>query len=158
MDPATVDRVSEPFFTTKEMGRGTGLGICVKMQHLVADLDGSRFYRDSSSTRHRVSGIQTQVHEDLLDLRRIRVDRGKVRPKINSELDAISEHALQEFLSLPDQGIEVHVVGLQHLLARKGKQLSDETSRAGYLFADRLKPSPRRAVLRDLLVSQLCPS
>src|SRR5260370_7130365 len=121
------------------------------MQHLVADLDGSRFYRDSSSTRHRVSGIQTQVHEDLLDLRRIRVDRGKVRPKINSELDAISEHALQEFLSFPAQGIAAHVLGLQHLLARKVNQLSHDTTPPIHLFADPPNPPPRTSPLRNPL-------
>jgi CheY-like chemotaxis protein len=42
MDQATLDRATEPFFTTKGPGKGTGLGL--PMVHGLAEQSGGRFY------------------------------------------------------------------------------------------------------------------
>src|SRR5260370_10247413 len=130
----------------------------MEAREFCTDVNLSRLYHDPSSVRHCVSGIQTQVNDDLFHLGGVGGHRGEIRRKDCGELDAVAHHTPEEALDPCDQGIQVHILGLQDLLPGKCKQLSDQTSRASYLFADRIEPLTRRAVLRHLTVSQLRPA
>ena len=75
---------------------------------------------------HRVAGVDGQVHQHLLDLRRVDADapEGGVEPR--HDLDVLAEERPQHARGVRDEGVEVDDLRLQHLLAAEGEELAHE--------------------------------
>ena len=54
MDPATRDRIIEPFFTTKPVGQGTGLGLDIAQRIVARDHGELRLESAPGDTRFQV--------------------------------------------------------------------------------------------------------
>ncbi len=67
MDAATLARATEPFFTTKEVGKGTGLGLA--MVHGLAAQSGGTLRIESSPGRGTSIELWLPVAERVLDVR-----------------------------------------------------------------------------------------
>ncbi len=106
--------------------------------HLI-DLHVFRFDGQGSPARHRIGGIHNQVQEHLLDLPGIGLHPPEWLAQVDPVLDVLPQQALQQPSHLHDQFIQVENLGLQHLPAAEGQQLSRQQRRpvcnAANLFA-----------------------
>jgi len=73
----------------------------------------------SSAFRHSISRIQTEVHEHLVDLDRVRQRDAKIRCRAETDLYVLSNYPSQEAYSFLDQVVEVDPSRLQDLPARE---------------------------------------
>ena len=85
----------------------------------------------------------------MLDLPGIRPHQSQVGREIRGEVDVLSDEAAEHLLGGLDDSVEVDDPGLEHLLARKGEQLSGETHRAVDSSPDLLHRSGRRITFRQ---------
>ncbi len=77
---------------------------------------------------HSIAGIDRQVHDDLHDLPWVRLDFRQRGVEQYFLLDIFSHQALQHFLVLSYQRVQVHHFGLEYLPAAEGKQLQGQRS------------------------------
>src|SRR6202022_391882 len=80
-----------------------------------------------TSSRHRISRVDDEVHQHLFELPWIRVDclNGGVEGYL--ELDIFSDEAAEHLLEAADDVVNVHHSWLHHLLPAEREQLSSET-------------------------------
>ena len=109
----------------------------------------------AATMRHRVDRVDDEVHEHLLHLVRIDSDLSEVRVQRGHQLDVLPDQA-------PDDGLEVahHVVqaqdlGLEHLLAAEGEQLSRQRGRSVRALLDQLDVGAARMLTADALEHEL---
>jgi CheY-like chemotaxis protein len=65
MDKVILDRVFEPYFTTKDIGEGTGIGLAVV--HGIVERHGGAIYVDSKPGQGTIFTIFLPAHEGLLE-------------------------------------------------------------------------------------------
>ena len=97
-----------------------GFGI----DQLVGDLDD-----EAAPVRHRVPGVDGEVHEELLDLARIGHDGPQVTSQRSLDLDVVAEQALKHVDQIRDQRADVQSFGRDDLTAGESQQLPGETRR-----------------------------
>src|ERR1700680_2599979 len=73
--------------------------------------------------------VHHEVHQHLLELARIGVDRSDFWIERYLELDVLSDQAAKHVLEVADYGVDVHHPRLHHLLPAEREQLSGETGR-----------------------------
>ncbi len=74
-------------------------------------------------SRHRVPGVDRQVHDHLLELSRVGVDAIERRIQSGHQPDVLADQALQQRFSASHDLIEVQHLRLQDLLAAEREQL-----------------------------------
>jgi hypothetical protein len=91
-----------------------------------------------TSSRHGVAGIDGKVHEHLLQLTGVALDMAEVWLERSYQLDVLADDALEHFLRVDHQGVEVQHPGGHDLLAAERQQLTSKRGRpfsgAGDLF------------------------
>ena len=89
-------------------------------------LDVAGLDRELASLWHGVTSVDGQVHDDLLELAGISFHptQGGVHP--GDQLDILADQAPQHFLKVPDDGIEVHHLRIEHLFPAEGEELADQ--------------------------------
>ena len=87
------------------------------------------FDRDASATRHRVSGVETQIDDDLLDLAAIDLREGQRRGQHRRERDVLADETPQHRAGVLNDRVHVHRMRLEDRLASEEEQLSGEERR-----------------------------
>ncbi len=100
--------------------RGMEAGV-VGVEGDVGGLDGQL-----PAVRHGIAGVDRQVHDDLLDLSGIGLDRADVRARHHDQIDVFADQPGQHFHVFRDHAVQVNDLGSQHLLAAEGQQLAGE--------------------------------
>ena len=83
------------------------------------DIDGPQ--RQHPATRHGIAGVDRKIHDDLLNLAGIGLDRTQLRIKHRYQFHVFAEKAEKKFFHLLDQGIDVQHPGGEHLAAAEGQ-------------------------------------
>ncbi len=104
-------------------------------ERLVDDHVG-RLDAQRAALRHRVAGVDREVHQDLLDLVRIGLDRPQVRAGHRQQLDVLADQAAQHAVQVQRQLAEVDDPRLDDLLAGEGEQTVREVRGALRRLAD----------------------
>ncbi len=102
----------------------------VRVGILLIELDIAGFDGELPSARHRVAGIHGQVHDDLLELSRIRQDVSELARQMHCEVDVFTEQAAEHALDPPDDLVHVRDPGLDDLLAAEAQELSGQGCRS----------------------------
>ena len=79
---------------------------------------------------HRVARVDGKVHDHLLELIEVGLDRPDVAPVGHLELDRLAEEAREEHRDVGERLVEIDDGGPQRLPPRERQQLADETGRA----------------------------
>ena len=101
-------------------------------------------YRQSASLGHGVPGVDGEVHDDLLDLARVRLDVAQAVRQRSGETYVLADDAAQHPVQLPDDRVEIEDAGLQDLAAAEGEQLTCEGSCVLGRFQDLADLAPLR--------------
>jgi PAS domain S-box-containing protein len=132
MDPAVIDRIFEPYFTTKEVGDGTGMGLSV-VHRIVKDCGGDiRVYSEP--------GEGTTFHVYLP-----RIDTSAIAPETVPTEPA--PRGKEHILFVDDEEQIVHMV--RQMLERLGYHVTGRTSSVEALQAFRAQPEKFDLVITD---------
>ncbi len=96
------------------------------MLRLLTDADILDFDEQPAAVGHGVTRVQTQIHQNLLDLAWVGPDDAKVVSQIHLNLDSLADDIAQQADFFAGQLIQVCIAGLQQLAARKCQQLAGE--------------------------------
>jgi signal transduction histidine kinase/ActR/RegA family two-component response regulator len=138
MDPATLERIFEPFYTTKAPGRGTGLGLSV--------VHGIVKSHDAAITVESQVGMGTTFHLYFPATDAAGVDRA--RPP-EEDLQGHGEHILY----VDNEEAIVYVASL--ILRRLGYEVTGFTDAVQALREFRSRPDGFAAVVVDLAMADL---
>ena len=100
--------------------------------------------------RHRVAGVDRQVHQHLLDLAGVGLDRAGLADGADVELEVLADQAPQHAIELADDGVEIDDARLDDLPAREQQQLAGQGGGALAGALDLLERRPVRVRRRDL--------
>src|ERR1041384_4716369 len=78
--------------------------------------------RHPAAFGHGVARVDDQVHDRLLQLSRIRLDRVESRAQGHLQLDVLADHPAEHALHRAHQGVEIDEPGLHHLAAAEREQ------------------------------------
>jgi hypothetical protein len=82
-----------------------------------------------SGTRSVEVRVHREIHDQLLDLPRIRLHGPELAVQRRHEIDVLADHAAQQAVDVGDERVQVDHAELQDLAAAEGKKLLRETSR-----------------------------
>ena len=82
-----------------------------------------------ASVRHRIAGVDEQVHQDLLDLPWVRLDGPEPLGELIGQNNILADQPPHQRAHLIDQLIQVQDLGSDRLPAGEGQQLTDEPAR-----------------------------
>jgi hypothetical protein len=77
----------------------------------------------SPAPRHRVARVDSQVEDDLLELRRVRAHRAEVRVEQRDQVDVLADQLLEQLGDARDAPVQVEHLRLEHLLAAEREEL-----------------------------------
>ena len=138
ISPQIIDRIFDPYFTTKEIGQGTGLGLA--MVHSIVQSYGGVMHVDS------VLGEGATFELLLPEIKDVE-HHGQTFE--NSELPAGTEHIL-----LVDD--EKHLVGIgQRILGRLGYQVVGKTGSIGAMETFKADPVAFDLVITDMTMPRM---
>ena len=99
----------------------------------VGGLDG-----ELASRGHRIPSVGAQVHQDLLELADVGLDRAHVGGQHRHEVYIFPDETLQHLLHAVDDVVQVHDLGLEHLLTTERQELAGQAGgtlgRLAHLF------------------------
>ena len=73
--------------------------------------------RHAAASRHRVAGVDDQVHENLLDLPRVGPGAAEIGSEVRLQLDVLTDQPAEHLVHSGHHRVEVEDLRLQHLLA-----------------------------------------
>lgn len=82
--------------------------------------------RDRAAVGHRVSAVQREIHEHLLDTGRVGKNRSELRREFRHEIDPFPEHPVEHPAELLDEVVELDHLRTHHVSAAEGEQLPRE--------------------------------
>ena len=83
-----------------------------------------------AAVRHGVARIDRQVHDHLLELQQIGLDRPQVASMHHLEIDLLADQAAQHHGEIAEHFAEIENLQAKRLLARKGHKMPYQTGRA----------------------------
>jgi hypothetical protein len=95
----------------------------------VVQFDVRRLDQQLSAGRHRVAGVDGEVHQDLLELARIGVHAREVRREPGLELDVLAQRSAEQPVQLGHDDVEVEHLGTHHLATAEDQQLARQRGR-----------------------------
>ena len=126
----------------RHVGAARGLGRGHGLQRRLDD--------QPAAVGHRVAGVDRQVHQHLLDLARVGLDRAGLADGADVELQVLADQAPQHAIELADDGVEIDDARLDDLPAREQQQLAGQGGGALAGALDLLERRPVRMRRRDL--------
>ena len=110
---------------------------------------------EAAPLRHRLPGIDHQVHDHLLDLARIGFQPHRVPAELGDQLDVLPDQAAQHGLEVGDDAVQVQHLRLEHLPAAERQELAREGGRPDPGAPDLLDFPPHRVAVADSLLQEL---
>src|SRR5690606_20302833 len=95
----------------------TGLDLKVLACILLIQNDVGRFDGQFTSLRHRIPGVNSQVHYHLFDLPRISFDRPQLRFEDGLQHNILSDQTVEHLFHIHDDLVEIQHSWLEDLLA-----------------------------------------
>ena len=105
----------------------TGLCFGIACAKSVVDFDSPRGERDLPAIGHRVTRVEREVHDDLIDVARVGKNRGKLWSELHVESDVLADKPAQHGNGLLDNFIERDRSPLNDLLAAVGEKLAGQS-------------------------------
>ena len=127
----------------------------LRRQHRADDLGGARLDRQHAAARHRVAGVDREVHHDLLDLAGVGLDPSGIRGERDLEEHVLADQAPQQPFDPGQHLVRIEDLDLQHLLAADGEELPRQRRRALAGVADAAPVVVALAVRARLLQRQV---
>ena len=100
----------------------------VGLHEALVQFDQSGADRQCATFRHRIARIDGEVHDDLLDHARVRLDRGQFRRRNKLERDRFTQQTLEHLGQVADHIPQVERLGLHYVLAAEHEQLTGQRS------------------------------
>src|SRR5690348_3056269 len=132
--------------------------ILVSGAHRLGDFERSSLELEFAAIGHGVTGIQAEIHDDLLDLRGINFDGRQVLRQQERQLDIAADDFAEQGDDIADDGVQIDVAGLENLASRKGEELAREGGGAVSLMLDFEKISLQLSIRRRVLSAQFDPA
>ena len=115
------------------------LGIDVLLGVRAVDLHLVRFDGEDAAVRHGIAGVDGEVQEHLVNLRRISTNRSQLRCQDRGELDLLSDQPAQHLVRVGDDLVQAQGPRLDRLPAAEGQELAGEVAGALGRAADLLE-------------------
>ncbi len=119
------------------------------------EVDVGGFDREPAALRHRVAGVDHEIHQHLLDLTRVGAHPPQVRRGDGDERDVLADEPPQHAVHFSHDDVEVQDLGLEHLAAAVGEQLAGEPGRPLRRLADLFHIAAHRVPGRQVAQQQL---
>ena len=113
---------------------------------VLVELDVLGLDRQHAAVRHGVARVDHQVHQHLLELRRIEPHAAEAARRDDAQLDVLADDAAQQVLHLHDEPVQVDDPRLGDLPAREGEELPRQRGAALGRAADAAEVVVRRVV------------
>ena len=118
------------------------------------DHDVGGFDRHPTAVRHRVAGVHDQVHQHLLELPRVGLDRRARGAGLGQQIDVLADQPPQHGADAANHGVEVEDLRLEDLLAPEGEELARQVLGAAGRPLDELHVATEARFVADLLPQQ----
>lgn len=138
IDPANVDRIFDPYFTTKEKGKGTGLGLAV-VYGIVTEL-GGEIKVDSNPGQGTTFSVILPLIESHSQ------DKSGKQPRH-------SHSGTESILVVDDESIIANLIS--DILARRGYRVTTLTSSLGALETFRRQPHGFDLMVTDMTMPKM---
>ena len=133
---------------------GVRLGLEVPLaERLGRDAVGAD--RELAAVRHRIPGIDGEVHEGLMNLIAVGTDRGNVGAELHVDLDVLREGFLDERGHFPRDRVDVRGRKRRLGLPGEGQELLDDPAAPLDRLLDRLDAAARQLRLRPSQAGQV---
>ena len=96
---------------------------CVRPGKDLVERDVGRLNRQLAALRHGVARVHRQIHDDLVNLPRVRTQRAEAGSGNHHQIDIFPDHPRQHFQVFGHHFIQVENLRRKHLLAAECQQL-----------------------------------
>ena len=131
----------------------------VLLRELLVERAVGYLEHERAAVRHRVAGVDREVHQDLLNLPRVRLDVGDVVAGAEDDVDVLADQPAQQRLDLAEAGPRIEHPRLEDLAAAEREQLPGQRGGAIRRETDLVEmpglDAPRRQHLREQLAVAL---
>src|SRR6185369_18160 len=117
---------ADPCVANRQLNVPAWLHLNLRLNLGLLQLNVVRLQREPATIGHCVARIQSQIHYDLLDLTRIRLDPSQIFPLHNGELDSLSQQPWQQLSHIAQNCIQIQDSKRDDLLAAECQQLTGQ--------------------------------
>ena len=93
----------------------------------------------SAAAGHGVASVHAEIQQHLFELTWIGPDASALGDGVDHNMDAFTDHALQQFLHVAHQRVQIEHARLEQLLATEGEQLPRQRRRLLARLANKLR-------------------
>jgi hypothetical protein len=112
---------TQPVVAHSEHDVGAGTNADVMARVGIVEIEILGFDGEIAAVGHRLARIYHQVHDDLLDLARIRLHAAALRIEEDTQVHVLADQPPQHLVHLGDNFVEIEHLRLQHLIAAEGQ-------------------------------------